>query len=95
MTQTPSKLKSCECCKTKQKQCKLVWEQRQPFERADHWRRHAAGDALIGAGRIEKAVADHPLSTREPIADDRVDMILPRNREEQRLGKRPEGLDLA
>ena len=34
MTQTPSKLKSCECCKTKQKQCKLVWEQRQPFERA-------------------------------------------------------------
>ena len=49
-----------------------------------------AGDALIGAGRIEKAVADHPLSARERIADDGVDMILPRNREEQRLGERPE-----
>ena len=41
--------------------------------------------ALIGAGRIEEAIRQHPLPAFQRRADDAIDMIRPRRREEDAL----------
>ena len=68
---------------------------RQPLERVDQRRRHAARSALIGARGIEEAVAHDPYALRERLADRGVHMVRPRHGEEQGFRERPELPDVA
>ena len=50
--------------------------------------RHASCPALIGAGRIDEAVAQHPVATFERRPDHPLDMVGTRGGEQQRLDAR-------
>ena len=62
-------------------------------ERIEDARINRARPALIGARRIGKTVGDDPFSGPERRLDGVVDMIDPRRREKNRLGRRTQRLD--
>src|SRR4029453_6273940 len=70
-----------------------VWQEisdGEPLEGIDQALRHAGGRSLIGAGRVEKAVAHDPLAFDQSLCDRVLDMVSACDGEQQRLGERAE-----
>ena len=65
------------------------------FERPQQLRIDPAKLALIDAGRIREAVADHPAAARQRRRDGVADVVVARGREQDRLGGGPERLGRA
>jgi hypothetical protein len=64
----------------------------QALEAADQLGVDPAQRALVDAGRIDEAVAHHPLGLIEGRPDGGADVVVARRREQQRLGQGPERL---
>jgi hypothetical protein len=70
-----------------------VWQEisdGEPLEGIDQALRHAGGRSLIGARRVEKAVAHDPLAFDQSLCDRVLDMVSACDGEQQRLGERAE-----
>ncbi|GCC49462.1 hypothetical protein chiPu_0033995, partial [Chiloscyllium punctatum] len=65
---------------------------RHALHRVDQFGRHLPELALIGARRIEEAVAQHPDALVERRQDHRADVVVARRGKQQRLGLGPEQL---
>jgi hypothetical protein len=63
---------------------------REPLQGVDQGLRHTGRRPLIGARRIEEAVAHHPLAVEKRLPDGVLDVIASRHREQQGLGERTE-----